>query len=141
MLGPSKQYTDLESYIDDLVEYLQPQMDEMLRAKDLGIQFNWSAHVKYSTPLMKTVDYDNDENWFRCHEDDDEQEEEYEPPVYLYSGNLQIKNREQLAAKLTEARQRIVERSSDNIHGKSNHVIDSIGQGVFKVINQNNKPV
>ena len=77
VLVPSKQYTDLESYMDDLVEYLQQQMDEMLRAKGRGIQFYWSVQVKYSTPLMKTVDYDDEENWFRCHDDDDDDEEEY----------------------------------------------------------------
>ena len=141
VLLPRKQYTDLESYMDDLVEYLQPQMDEMLRAKDLGIQFNWSPHVKYSTPLMKIVDYDKEENLFRCHDDDDEKKEEYDTPVYLHSGKLQIKNREQLAAKMTEARQRIIETSSDSIHGKSNQVIVSIGKVLFKVINQNNKRV
>ena len=46
VLVPSKQYTDLESYMDDLVEYQQPQMDEMLRANGRGIQFNWSVQVK-----------------------------------------------------------------------------------------------
>ena len=50
VLVPSKQYTDLESYMDELVEYLQPQMDKMLLAKGRGIQFNWSVQVKYSTP-------------------------------------------------------------------------------------------
>ena len=30
---PSKQYTDLELYLDDLMEYLYRQMDEMLRTK------------------------------------------------------------------------------------------------------------
>ena len=43
VLVPSKQYSDLESFMDDLVEYLQPQMDEMLWAKDRGIQFYWSV--------------------------------------------------------------------------------------------------
>ena len=135
VLVPSKQYTDLESFMDNLLEYLQPQMDEMLRAKGRGIQFNCSVPVKYSTPLMKTVDYDDEENWFRCHEDDDDDDDDDETPVYLHSGKLQIKNREQLAAKMAEARQRISE--SGNIQGKSNQGIGSIGHDCFKVINQN----
>ena len=64
ILEPSKQYIDLESYFDDLVEYLQPQMDKMLQSKGRGLQFWWSVQVRYSTPLMKTVDYDDEENWF-----------------------------------------------------------------------------
>ena len=126
--------------MDDLVEYLQPELDEMLRAKDHGIQFYWSEQVKYRTPLMKTVEYDDEENWFRCHDDyDDDDEEEYETPVSLHSGKIQIKNREQLAAKMAEARQSITERNSGSIQGKSNQVIHSIGHVCFKVINQNNK--
>ena len=39
ILEPSKQYIDLESYLDDLVEYLHLQMDKMLQAKGGGIQF------------------------------------------------------------------------------------------------------
>ena len=50
VLLPSKQYTDLESYRDAMVEYLQPQMDEMLRAKDRGIQFYRSVQVKSAPP-------------------------------------------------------------------------------------------
>ena len=83
--------------------------------------------MKYSTPLMKTVDYDDNENWFRCHDDDDDDDEEDEPPIYLHSGKLQIKNREQLPAKMAEARQRIIERSSGSVQDKLNEVIDSIG--------------
>ena len=75
-----------------------------------------------------------------CHDDDDdEDDEEYETPVYLHSGNLQIKNREQMAAKMAEARQRITESCSDSIQRKSNQVIVSIGNVCFKVSNQNNK--
>ena len=105
VLVPIKQYTDLESYMDDLVEYLQRQMDEMLRTKERGIQFSWSVQVRSSTPFMKTVDYDNEENWFRCHDDDDDDadDEQYETPEYLHSGKLQIKNRLQLAARIAEA--------------------------------------
>ena len=85
----------------DLVEYLQPQMDEMLPAKELGIQFYWSVQLRYSTPLMRTVDYDDEYNLVRCHDDDiDDDEEEYETPIYLHSGKLQIKNRQKLSGKM-----------------------------------------
>ena len=111
----------MESIFDDQVEYLQPQMDEMIRAKARGIQFNWSVQVKYSQPSMKSIDYDDQENWFRCHDDDDDDDdEEYETPVYMHWWKLQIKYREQLGAKMSVARQRISE--SGNIQEKSNHV-------------------
>ena len=87
---------------------------------------------------MKTVDYDDEENWFRCHDDDDD-DEEYETPLYLHSGKLQINNREQVAAKMAEARQRLTERNIGSIQGKSNQVNDWIGRVCFKLINQNNK--
>ena len=132
----SKPYTAFELYLDDLMEYLRPERDKMLRAKGRGIQCNWSVQVKYSTPLMETVEYDEEENWFRCHDDD--LDEEYETPVYIHSGKLQIKNREQLAAKMAEARQRIIESKSDSIQGKSNKVIVSCGHVCFKVSNKHN---
>ena len=138
ILEPSKQYNDLELYLDDLVEYLHPQMDMMLQSKGRGIQFWWSVQVRYSTPLMKIVDYDDEENWFRCHDDDDDDDDD-ETPVYLHSGKLQIQNREQLADKMTEARQLILERNSGSIRGKSNLVIESIGDVCFKVVNNANK--
>ena len=50
ILLPSKHYSDLESYMDDLVEYLQQQMDKMLQSMGRGIQFLWSVQVRYSTP-------------------------------------------------------------------------------------------
>ena len=43
ILEPNKQYTDLELYLDDLMEYLFPQMDGMLRAKGRGLIFWWCA--------------------------------------------------------------------------------------------------
>ena len=76
LLEPSKQYNDLELYLDDLMEYLYPQMDEMLRAKGRGIIFWWSVQVKYNRPLVRDVDYDDEENWFLCHDDDDDDDEE-----------------------------------------------------------------
>ena len=87
-----------------------------------------SSHHLLSYSLMKNIDYDDEENWFHSHDDgtDDKDDEEYETSVYLHSGQLQIQNREQLAAKMGEARQRINE--SGNIQAKSNQVIASIGR-------------
>ena len=108
LLEPSKQYTDLESSLDNLVDYLHPQMDEMLRAKGRGIQFSWSVQVNYSTPLMRTVDCD-DENFFACaHVEDDDEDADEKAPVSLHTGNLQIPNREHLLEKMEEARQIIL---------------------------------
>ena len=139
ILEPSKQYNDLELYLEDLVEYLHPQMNKMLQSKGRGIQFWWSVQVKYSTPFMKTVDYDDEENWFRCHDDDDDDDEDEVTPVYLHSGKLQIQNRDQLSDKIEEARQIILERNSGSIRGRSNLVIESIGDVCFKVVNNANK--
>ena len=111
-------------------------MDTMLQSKGRGIQFWWSVQVKYSTPFMKTVDYDDEENWFRCHDDDDEDEV---TPVYLHSGKLQIQNRDQLADKMAEARQLILQLNSGSIRGKSNVVIESIRHVCFKVVINANK--
>ena len=105
------------------MEYLHPQMDKMLQKKDCGIQFLWSVQVKYSRPLMTTVDYDDEENWFGCHDDDDDDEDDTETPVYLHSGNLKILNRGQVTGKMAEARQLILERNRGSIRGKSNLVI------------------
>ena len=69
-LEPGKEYNALELYLDDLMEYLYPQMEEMIRGKGRGIIFWWSVQVKYSRSLMKTVDYDDEENWFRCQDDE-----------------------------------------------------------------------
>ena len=89
---------------------------------------------------MKTVDYDDEENWVRSHDDeDDDDDEEYETPVDLHSGKFQIKIGKPPAAKLLGARQRITERNSGSIKGKSNQVIVSIAHVCFNVINQNNK--
>ena len=87
---------------------------------------------------MKIVDDDYEENWFRCHDDDDDDEDD-ETPVYLHSGKLQIQNRDQLSGKMAEAPQVIIERNSGSIRGKSNLVIESIGDVCFKVVNNANK--
>ena len=36
-LEASKQYNGLELYLDDLIEYLRPEMEKMLDGKDGGI--------------------------------------------------------------------------------------------------------
>ena len=124
--------------MDDLLEYLDTQMDRMLQSTGRRIQLWWSVQVKDSTPLMKTVDYDEEEKWFRCPDDDDDHDDDDETPVYLHSGKLQILNRNQLAARMAEARQIILERNSGSIRSKSNVVIDSIGTVCFKLVNNTN---
>ena len=76
----------------------------------------------------------SDEDQKKCDEDDDEEN----IPVYLPSGKLQILNREQMAGKMEEARQIILERNSGSIRRKSNVVIDSIGKVCFKLVNNAN---
>ena len=139
ILEPSKEYNDLELYLDDLVEYLHPQMDKILHSKGRGIQFWCSVQLKYSTPLMKIVDYDDEENWFRCQDDYDDDDDEDATPVYLHSGKLRIQNREQLEGKMSEARQFILERNSGSIRGKSNLVREARGDVCFNVVNNANK--
>ena len=50
ILEPRKQYNDLELYLDDLVEYLHPQMDKMLQSKGRGILFRWCASEVQHAP-------------------------------------------------------------------------------------------
>ena len=97
--------------------------------------------MKYCTPLMKTVEYDDEENWFMCeHDEDDDNEDEYdETPVYLHSGKLSIPNRERLAEKMEEPRQFILEINSESILSKPNVVIESSGDVCVKVVTHNNK--
>ena len=73
LLEPNKQYTDLELYLNDLMEYLYPQMDEMLPANGRGIIFWWSVQVKYNRALVRDADYDEVENLFPCHDDEDDE--------------------------------------------------------------------
>ena len=108
-------------------------MDTMLQSMCRGIQFWGSVQVKYSTPLMKTVDYDDEDKWIRCHDDADDDDEDEETPVFLHYGKLQIQNRDQLSVKIEEARQIILERNSGSIRGRSNLVIESIGDVCFKI--------
>ena len=64
----------MESYLDDLMEYLYPKMDKILQAKGGGSYFG-GVHVtyKHARPVC-----DEDENK-RDDDDDDENS-----PVYLH---------------------------------------------------------
>ena len=115
------------------MDSLHPQMEEMFLAKGVRIQFRWSVQVKYTTPLLKTVDNDEVENWFRCHDDDDDDDDD-ERPVYLHSGKLQIQNRDRVSDRIAEARQVLFESNSVSISGKSNLGFESIGDVCFKVV-------
>ena len=84
---------------------------------------------------MRTVGYDDEENEFRSQDDDDEDDDENDvTAAYLHSGKLQIQKRDQLSGKMAEARQLIFERNSGNIRGKSNLVIESIGDVCCMVV-------
>ena len=89
-----------------------------------------------TTPLAKDVDEDDEEHWFDLQHDEDDDDEV--SPVYLHTGKLQIPNRDYLAAKMTEARQIILERNSVSIRGKWTVVIDSIGNVCVKLVNNAN---
>ena len=57
-------------------------MDKILPTKGRGIKFWWSVQEEFSTPLMKTVDYDDEENLSGCgHDEDDDDDEDDETPV------------------------------------------------------------
>ena len=74
------------------MEYQHPQIARMLRANGRGIQFYWSMQVKYSTALMKPIHYDDEESRFGCGEEEDDNEDDQDNPVYMHSGKVQIPN-------------------------------------------------
>ena len=82
----SKQYNDLELYLDDLTEYLRPEMEKMLEGKDRNILFWWSVRVNYNGPWARDVDEDDEEDWFGL--PDDEDNEHHAMSVYLHSGSV-----------------------------------------------------
>ena len=86
-LEPSKQYIDLERYLFDVVEYLQPELVKNLRESDGDIYLFLSVDVKYNNPWQRFGNDDDDEP------DDDE-------PFTLHYGKLFIKNLDQLVQKL-----------------------------------------
>ena len=92
ILETSKQYIDVESYLDEMMEYLQPQKDKMIQANGRGILIGEVDKVRSCTQLMKTVDYDDEDNWFSWHDDADHDDDEIQ--VNLHSGKLQIQNRD-----------------------------------------------
>ena len=124
-------------FLDDLTEYLRPEMENMLEGKDGNILFWWSVRVNYNGPWVRDVDEDDEEDWFGLH--DDEDDEHHAMSVYLHSGKLQIRNRGHLAGKMQEAKQLILQRNSSPIRGKTNLVIKSVGDVCFKVINNTKK--
>ena len=123
-LAPTEHYNDLELYLSDLVEYLQPQIDKILEAKARGIFFWLSLQVNYNQPLDRA--------------DEQESEDDEGSPAYLHTGKLYITNRYQLSEKMKQATQIILERNSSSIRGNSNVVIGSIGNVRFKVVNNAN---
>ena len=120
-LEPSKQYIDLERYLFDLTEYLQPELAKNLGDTDAGIYLFLSVDVKYYNPWQRHGNDDDDEL------DDDE-------PFTLHSGKLHIKNVEQLAEKLERAARNISVENEGPIRGMTNLVIDSIGNACYKVV-------
>ena len=135
-LEASSQYYDLEMYLDDLTEYLSPQMEKMLDGKDGGILFWWSVRVNYNRPWARDVDEDDEEDCFGLHDDEDE---DHAMTVYLHSGKLQVRNRGQLVGRLEEAKERILERNSGPIRGRTNLYIESIGDVCFNLVNNTKK--
>ena len=119
-LEPSKQYIDLERYLFDLTEYLQPELAKNLGDSDAGIYLFLSVHVKYDNPWQRYGNDDDDEP------DDDE-------PFTLHSEKLYIKNLDQLADKLERAARNISVENEGPIRGMTNLVIDSIGNACYKV--------
>ena len=119
-LEPSKQYIDLERYLFDLVEYLQPELVKNLGESDGGIYLFLSVDVKYNNPCQR---YGNDDDEF----DDDE-------PFTLHSGKLYIKNLDQIADKLERAARNISVENEGPIRGMTNLVIGSIGNACYKEV-------
>ena len=124
-------------FLDDLAEYLRPEMEKILEWKNGNILFWWSVRVNSNGPWARDVDEDDEEDWFGHH--DDEDDEHHALSVYLHSDKLQVRNRGQLTVKMEEAKQLILQTKSGPIRGKTNLVIKSVGDVCFKVINNANK--
>ena len=79
-------------------------------------------------------------SWFSCHDDDaHEEDDDDETPVDLHSGKLRILNRVQLAAKMEETREILLELYIGSIRGNWNVVLESIRDVGFKVVINANK--
>ena len=130
-------YHDLEMFLDDLADYLRPEMEKMLEGKDANILFWWSLRVNYYDPWTRDDDEDDEEDCFGLN--DNEDDEHQGMSVYLHSGKLQVRNRAQLTGKMEEAKRLILQRNNGPIRGKTNLVLESIGDVCFKVINNAKK--
>ena len=86
-LEPSKQYIDLERYLFDVVEYLQPELVKNLRESDGDIYLFLSVDVKYNNP------------WQRFGNDDDDEPDD-DKPFTLSSGKIFINNLDKFIAKI-----------------------------------------
>ena len=120
-LEPSKQYIDLERYLFDLMEYLQPELAKNLGESDAGIYLFLSVDVKYNNPWQRVGNDDDDES------DDDD-------PFTLHSEKLYIKKLDQLAEKLETAARNISVQNEGPIRGMTNLVIGSIDNACYKVV-------
>ena len=127
-------YYDLEMFLEDLADYLRPEMEKMLEGKDANILFWWSVRVNYNRPWAIDVGVDGCFGF-----PDDEDDEDHAMTVYLDSGKIQVRNRGQLAAKMKEAIQLILQKHNGPIRGETNLVLESIGDVCFKVINNSKK--
>ena len=88
-----------------------------------GIYLFLSVDVKYNNPWQR---HGND--------DDDDDESDDEEPLTLHSAKLYIKNLDQLAEKLERAARNISVENEGANRGMTNLVIDSIGNGCYKVV-------
>ena len=96
--------------------------------------------MKYSAPLMKTDDWDDEENWIGCvHDEEGDDDDDDDTPVYLLSGKQMIMNRDHRPAWIAEGRQIVLLRNSGNIRGKSNVVIVSNGKVCFWIVKNANR--
>ena len=122
--------------MDGLADYLRPEMEKMLEGKDANILFWWSVRVNYYDPRASD-DEDDEEDCFGLNHD--ENDEHQGASVYLNSGKLQVRDRGQLVGKMEEAKQLILQKNNGPIRGKTNLVIESIGDVSFKLINNTKK--
>ena len=105
LLESSKPYNVLEQYFAELLEYLHPEMDDMLLAKGSGIQFWWGLQVKYSKLepwIMMTRRIGLVADTTRT----------------TTTGKFLIPNRDQLAEKMEDPRHIILQSYRSRIRGK-----------------------
>ena len=123
--------------MDDIIEYLRPEMEKMLGGNDGGILFCWSVRVNYNGPWVRDVEQDGDEQEVGLNDDQDDEHDAMS--VYLHSSKIQVRNGGKLARKMQEANQVILQRNIGPIRGETNLLIESVGDGCFNVINNANK--